>query len=1040
MENESPSFTGAAELLSDTDWMKIIYNVNLCLRKLYNSKAYRKVLPFGEPTSISTDVKYVYSELMFISKNDRNKTLENVTLPEIIRHLSNITIVLGEAGSGKSALLKKIAILWGSGCCPVLQRFKLVFHVPLSSLDDVQGLAYTIQKQLLGPNFILTDAIFKSLLYYLKNQILFLIDDYGENKSVPNCIKELIQKNHISKNCIVVTTCTNRVGSVRRFASSVFTIREFPFYSSLCVLKKLFSHDIQCVRNLFYKAVIAKTLQSILKSPLFAVAVSVSWVHFPQKKEFSTTFLFRAYLYFSKLKFFSEKETLSTVIASCQELALVGFFKSRFEFTDKDLSEAGVHGEEAVRLGLISKFTSQRLHPVYKFLHPCFQEYLAGEKLSDYLISDSQEANEKGLHILQHIDTFLKFSGQYFYFLQCACNSSKSVCKIVTHLLNMMNSSNALDAQSENQDYLKHHPELAVTQNAFTVMLAASEDTELTADIINNYFLNFVIQAAYENICIAKCCPQIQNFLKGKNLSFGKTLQPGTMLMKFLCDHPETFTLLNSVIFTILGDKVQPKLDFSRVDTTLSKTGVPCTESDYAGAYQLRDTMIIKRENSISSHHRCSRLIPRYLPDTFIAPFISAQAHKVPHLKLEVLDADKFEDHDLINLMKLFAATCHIELHLKGSKGFMEIIKPAIELYKSLFIKCEIFHDGITSEEENLLLSMNNLESLDISPFQKEELPEHIFSNINQFPCLRELSVRLCEDERRLVHKIADGFSSLSMMEKLVFRNVDMTDDSQKLAWFVQHFQKLVVFHLKCKTFPAFKDLLNALTHSKALQEIVFEIAYLSDDDISTFASILSHFSAIKILDVHHMDFKNKEASEGFAKALQSLNQLEVLQLPMGNGITAVASSIVQQFHQLTHLKFLLFNHCLTDDSLMQLANVARDGFLCTLEKLKLNANHEITDSGWKDFFLTVNNMPKLNEFQACRMYTQSLKPNPQTVRAFVQCISRLPNLVTVGMIGWLLDTEDLNMFKEMKEKHPQSKRLNLYWQWLLPFQANITE
>ncbi|XP_043920352.1 baculoviral IAP repeat-containing protein 1f-like [Protopterus annectens] len=259
-------------------------------------------------------------------------------------------------------------------------------------------------------------------------------------------------------------------------------------------------------------------------------------------------------------------------------------------------------------------------------------------------------------------------------------------------------------------------------------------------------------------------------------------------------------------------------------------------------------------------------------------------------------------------------------------------------------------------------------------------------------------------------------------------------------AWFVQHFPKLAVFHLKCHIFPAFKDLLTALTVCKSLQEIVFQIQCLSDADTCAFASVLPHFSAVKILDMNNMFFESKEGAEDFAKALQSLNQLEFLRLPMGSGITAAASSIVHQFPHLPHLKVLIFNFCLTDDSLLELAKVARDGFLCTLQQLDLNGNSKITDSGWKDFFLTVNNMPKLKEFEAGRPYCNNLKPNPQTVRAFVQCVSKLHNLVVISMLGWLLDAEDLRMFEEMKQQHPQSKRMRLIWQWLLPFPANITE
>lgn len=87
-----------------------------------------------------------------------------------------------------------------------------------------------------------------------------------------------------------------------------------------------------------------------------------------------------------------------------------------------------------------------------------------------------------------------------------------------------------------------------------------------------------------------------------------------------------------------------------------------------------------------------------------------------------------------------------------------------------------------------------------------------------------------------------------------------------------------------------------------------------------------------------------------------------------------------------------------------------------------------------------LSNMPSLKELNINRMYTHQIKSQASTVTSFVQCVSRLPSLVTVQMWGWLLDEEDFKMFNTMKEQHPQSKSLKLCWQWSLPFSPILQE
>ncbi|CAN0310742.1 unnamed protein product [Bubo scandiacus] len=153
---------------------------------------------------------------------------------------------------------------------------------------------------------------------------------------------------------------------IRKYAQPLLSIAEFPLSSTGYVLKKLF-YNIDLVEQLLFQLVLEKSMQTILKTPLFMVSLAAYW--------------------------------------------------PSFDFTECDLSEAGVDGDEAVRLGLLSKFTAQGLHSVYKFFHPLFQEFVAGRRLSELLVSDEKEKLERGLQYLQQVNTFRKAAECYSFLL-----------------------------------------------------------------------------------------------------------------------------------------------------------------------------------------------------------------------------------------------------------------------------------------------------------------------------------------------------------------------------------------------------------------------------------------------------------------------------------------------------------------------------------------------------------------------------------------------------------------------------------------------
>ncbi|XP_075596419.1 baculoviral IAP repeat-containing protein 1 isoform X5 [Balearica regulorum gibbericeps] len=315
---------------------------------------------------------------------------------------------------------------------------------------------------------------------------------------------------------------------------------------------------------------------------------------------------------------------------------------------------------------------------------------------------------------------------------------------------------------------------------------------------------------------------------------------------------------------------------------------------------------------------------------------------------------------------------------------------------------------------------------------------ELLFSNLDKFICLEELSVSQCEN-CNVFDTIPDGFKNLRNMKKLLMSRMKL-ENCSRLVEFIKSFQDLSVFHLDCSSYFDSESLLTAISSCKKLTEIKLTGSFLRDQDLLSLAAALPNFVSLKVLGLGSQYFDDKEACEIFAHSLGGVLNMEELILPAGKGIKSAAKLIVQQCLHLLHLRCFSFILCLDDDGLLEIAKVANRGGFQKLENLYLSVNHDVTETGWRNFFRTLNNMPALKELNISRMFTHQIKASASTVTAFVQCVSRLPGLVTIVMFGWLLDAEDLKMFDIMKEQHPQSRSLKLSWQWVLPLSPNFQD
>ncbi|XP_034297073.1 baculoviral IAP repeat-containing protein 1 isoform X1 [Pantherophis guttatus] len=1006
------------------------------LSEAYNDFSFRKTFSFGDHTHFAIDLKLLYGDLAIVSKDISNQPQQQLTLPEVLESFDSITVIEGEAGSGKSALLRKIVILWASGCCPILNRFKFVFYLSLNSGERDQSLADLICSQIIGLKGTLTEDSLKSICQGLTNEVLFLLDEFDKMNGLPCAIEDLIHKNYLNKHCLVIAVRPHQVRGIRQHANTLLSILEFPLSSTLYLLRKLFSYNVRLLGDFFIQLSFEETMRSMLKTPLFVAALASYWAQNPNGDIFTGTVILKAYMLYSLLKYPQEVDLMKAVMSACGELALQGLFKSHFNFSEKDLSEVGVNGEEALYFGLLSKFTAQRLQPLYKFFHLSFQEFLAGQKMSELLASDVEADINKGLEYLQQINSFVKINGRYQYILRYACSEpSKAVPIIISHLMNLLSCKKSLESHSDNDIYLQQTPDLNLKQYKL-ISIASTLIPEYYHSKFTETVLVLATELAYQSNMVSSCAPMILEFLTGKEVPL-YLLKSGS-IHKLCLDYPESLFLPSRFEETLTGR--EELIDMAAAESAFLNLKVPSVEPIYTQGFQLFSNVNQQLKEDLDDINSFRAYRCRQIPDSIIAPFLCVKSReKIPYLKFAVKHMTSLEAPDIQNLTLLFSFFDNIELNLQNCKGLLENIKMAVEGNLKSFKICSLDNTELNELEENLLLSMSSLESLDIKWSASVPVSETLFANLDKYTFLKELSLNL-SDCQNIFDTVPEGFKNLRNIEKLILRNVQFKTSSAWLVELIRNFPNLSLFQLQQSTGFDLGALMNAMSSCKKLTEILLNDLNVGDEDLYALTAVLPNFTALKILNLSRLYFENKEACTALALALRSLMNLEEFVLPNGEGIRHAAKLIVQQCFHFPNLRKLEFSLYLSAEGLLEIAKVAADGGFQKLEFLCLSANHKITEETWRNFFQTLSNMPDLQNMDFSRLVTHQIKCQAATVKSFVQCVSRLPNLRSINMIGWLFDEKDLNMFEIMKEQHPQSKDLNLTWKFILPFAPIINE
>lgn len=159
-------------------------------------------------------------------------------------------------------------MLWASGKCRALTKFKLVFFLHPSRAQG--GLFETLCDQLLDIPDTIRKQTFMTMLLKLRQRVLFLLDGYNEFKA-QNCpeIEALITENQRFKNMVMVTTTTECLRLIRQFGALTCEVGDMMVESAPALIQEVLIKEL--AEGLELQIQKSRCLRNLMKTPLFVV-------------------------------------------------------------------------------------------------------------------------------------------------------------------------------------------------------------------------------------------------------------------------------------------------------------------------------------------------------------------------------------------------------------------------------------------------------------------------------------------------------------------------------------------------------------------------------------------------------------------------------------------------------------------------------------------------------------------------------------------------------------------------------------------------
>ncbi|XP_037663448.1 NLR family CARD domain-containing protein 4 isoform X2 [Choloepus didactylus] len=692
------------------------------LKGLYHTPSFLNFYPLGEEIDIIFNLKSTFTEPVLWKKDQHHHRMEQLTLSGLLETLQSPCIIEGESGKGKSTLLQRIAMLWASGKCEALTKFKFVFFLRLSRAQG--GLFETLSDQLLNIPDTIRKQTFMAILLKLRQRVLFLLDGYNEFKP-QNCpeIEALIKENHRFKNMVIVTTTTECLRHIRQFGALTVEVGDMTEDSAQALIREVLIKEL--AEGLLLQIKKSRCLRNLMKTPLFVVITCAIQMGESEFHSYTQTMLFCT---FYDLLIHKNKPKYRGVAASdftqsldlCGDLALGGVFSRRFDFKPEDLSST--NEDVLLTIGLLCKYTAQRFKPKYKFFHQSFQEYTAGRRLSSLLTSCKPEEVTKGNSYLQKMVSISDITSVYSNLLLYTCGSSAEATRIIMkHLAAVHQHGSLLDLSITKRPLWRQESLQNVTNTT---------EQEILKAININSFAECGINLFHESISRSALSQEFEDFFRGKSLYINSENIPD-YLFDFFEHLPNCASALDFI-----------KLDFHREATA---------SQDMA----TEDTSRIHPEESSET----------YIPSRAVSLFFNwKQEFKILDVTLQ--DFDKLNKQDIKYLGKIFSSATSLKLYIKrcaGMAGSFSSVLGTCKNIHSLMVEAS----PLTIEDEQHITLVTNLKTLSIHDLQTQRLAGGLTDNLGNLKNIMKLilnNIKMNEDD---AIKLAEGLTNLKNLSLL---------------------------------------------------------------------------------------------------------------------------------------------------------------------------------------------------------------------------------------------------------------------------------
>nr|XP_013011477.1 NLR family CARD domain-containing protein 4 [Cavia porcellus] len=702
------------------------------LKILYQTPSFLNFYPLGKDFDIIFNLKSIFTEPVLWRKDQHHHHVEQLTLNGLLETLQNPCIIEGESGKGKTTLLQRIAMLWASGTCRTLTKFKFVFFLRLSRAQG--GLFETLCDQLLDVPDTLGRQTFKSMLLKLQQRVLFLLDGYNEFEP-QNCpeIEALIKENHRFKNMVIVTTTTESLRHIRQFGAQIIEVGDMTENSAQVLIREVLIKEL--AEGLLLQIKSSRSLRNLMKTPLFVIITCIIQMGENEFHAHTQTTLFRTFydLLIHKNKHKHRGATavdFSRSLEHCGDLALEGVFSHRFDFELEDVS--CVNEDVLVTTGLLCKHTAQRFKPKYKFFHNSFQEYVAGRRLSGLLTSPEPEEVAKGNAYLQKMVCISDITSLYSNLLLYTCGSSAAATRAVLRHLTGVCQHGSLDGLSVTRRPLWRQASIQSMNN--------TTDQEILKAININSFAECGINLFQESVSKSTLSHEFETFFHGKSLYINSENIPDYLFDFFEC-LPNCASALNLI-----------KLDF------------------YGGALASRDKATAEGSSET------------YIPNRAVSLFFNWK-QEFQTLEVILRDFSKLNKKDIKYLGKIFSSATSLRLYIKRCAGVAGTLSSVLGSCKNIH-SLMVDSSPLTVEDEQYIASVTNLTTLSIHNLHTQRPPGGLTEGLGNLKNLTKLILGNIEMNEDDAVKLAEGLTNLKTL--CLFRLTHLSDIGEGMDYIVK--------------------------------------------------------------------------------------------------------------------------------------------------------------------------------------------------------------------------------------------------------------